>query len=107
MKKNNDINFYKVIPVIIQEDKTGEVLMLVYMSVKALRLTKQSGFVWFWSRRRKKLWKKGEESGNRLKVKCIYNDCDQDALLIKVDLIGKYACHRKTKSCFSQIKYKI
>lgn len=90
----------ELIPVIIQEDKTGEVLMLGYMNQEALEKTRQEGYVYFWSRKRKRLWMKGEESGNKLKVKKIFRDCDRDALLIQIELIGKYACHENKKSCF-------
>lgn len=101
MKK---INFRKssgLVPVIIQEDTTGEVLMLGYMSQEAWQKTLKEGFVYFWSRERKKLWLKGETSGNKLKVKQIFTDCDRDSLLIKVELIGKFVCHLGKKSCFS------
>jgi phosphoribosyl-AMP cyclohydrolase len=90
-----------LIPVIIQEDNSGEVLMLGYMNAEALQKSIKEGFVYFWSRERKKLWMKGEESGNKLKVKQIITDCDKDAVLIKVQLIGKNVCHSGNKSCFS------
>jgi phosphoribosyl-AMP cyclohydrolase len=89
-----------LIPTIIQDYKSKAVYMLGYSSVKSLENTKKSGYVWFWSRSRKKLWMKGEESGNKLKVKEIYFDCDQDSLLIKVSLEGKNACHSGSLSCF-------
>lgn len=100
-----EINFKKskpksLIPVIIQEDKTGEVLMLGYMDGESLVKTRETGFVHFWSRSRKKLWKKGETSGNMLRVKKIFSDCDKDALLVKIGLIGKTVCHKGNKSCF-------
>lgn len=103
MIKSN-LNFQRsndLIPVIIQEDKTGEVLMLGYINKEAFEKTKETGFVYFWSRKRKKLWMKGETSGNKLKVKKIFTDCDEDTLLIIVKLIGNIVCHRGTKSCFS------
>lgn len=90
----------KLTPAIIQEDKTGEVLMLGYMDGEALRKTKETRLVHFWSRSRKKIWKKGETSGNLLKVREIYMDCDNDAFLIKIQLLGKNVCHTGNKSCF-------
>lgn len=105
MKKSLiSINVKKIkelIPVIIQDEKSKDVLMLGYMNEEALLKTKQTGFVCFWSRKRKKLWKKGETSGNKLKVKEIYIDCDKDTFLIKVELQGKYVCHKGTKACFT------
>lgn len=92
----------KLIPVIIQEDKTGEVLMLGFMNDKALTKTLESGYVWFWSRKRNMLWKKGETSGNLLNVERILADCDRDTLLIIVTMVGKAVCHKGTKSCFTE-----
>ncbi len=100
MKK---LNFYKsngLIPVIIQEYKTMEILMQGYMNKEAFAKTVRNGIVNFWSRSRNIIWKKGEISGNILKVKEIYTDCDKDSLLIKADLIGKNVCHSGNKSCF-------
>lgn len=102
MKKIN-IDFKKengLIPAVIQEYKSGDVLMLGYMNKVSLEKTKQTGWVYFWSRSRQKLWMKGEESNNKLKVKNILVDCDKDALLILVDLIGEVACHTGNKTCF-------
>lgn len=102
-KKSNGL-----IPTIIQESKNGEVLMLGYMNKDSLQKTLESGWVWFWSRSKNKLWMKGEESGNKLKVKEIFKDCDKDTLLIKVELIGKSVCHTGNKSCFfGKVKEKI
>lgn len=106
---NINFNFQRpnrLIPVIIQENKTGEVLMLGYMNKEALDRTQKEGIVHFWSRKRKKLWMKGETSGNRLKAKRIFTDCDNDSFLIKVELIGKSVCHKGTKSCFKDIDNK-
>lgn len=103
MKKN--LNFKKgngLIPAIIQEKKSGKVLMLGFMNWKALDKTMQSGFVWFWSRSRKALWQKGQVSGNKLKVEKIFIDCDSDTLLIEVKLLGKNVCHSGNLSCFYQ-----
>ncbi len=90
----------KLIPTIIQDYKSKTVYMLGYSNEKSLEKTKISGYVWFWSRSRKKLWLKGEVSGNKLLVKNIYTDCDKDAILIKVRLIGKNVCHTGNLSCF-------
>lgn len=92
----------QLIPAIIQEDKTGEILMLGYMNQNALERTCQSGYVYFWSRKRKKLWRKGETSGNKLEVKNICIDCDNDALLITVKLLWSNVCHTGRKSCFQK-----
>ena len=94
-EKNNGL-----IPTIIQDNQTLEVYMLGYNNKESLEKTKSSGFVWFYSRSRKKLWMKGEESGNKLNVVNMYSDCDGDTILIKVDLIGKNVCHTGNKSCF-------
>jgi len=90
----------KLIPTIIQDYKTDEVYMLGYSNKESLEKTKGSCFVWFFSRDRKKLWMKGEKSGNKLKVLNMLVDCDKDAILIKVKLIGKNVCHSGNKSCF-------
>lgn len=99
-----DLDFKKqkgLIPAIIQEEKTGEVLMLGYMNEESLKLTQEKGYVVFWSRSRKQLWMKGETSGNKLKVKKIFTDCDKDTLLIKVEIEGEgIVCHTGNKSCF-------
>ncbi|MBI2338546.1 phosphoribosyl-AMP cyclohydrolase [Candidatus Daviesbacteria bacterium] len=100
-----DIDFEKgqgLVPVVIQDYKTGDVLMLGYMNDEALQKTLDTGLVYFWSRTRKKLWLKGEESGNKLHVKEIFKDCDNDTILIKIALIGKNVCHTGRKSCFFQ-----
>lgn len=93
-------NSNSLIPIIIQEDKTGEVLMLGYMNYNAFEKTVKTGFVYFWSRSKKRLWMKGELSGNKLQVIKIITDCDNDSLLIKVKLIGDSVCHNGYKSCF-------
>ena len=96
------ISTQDLIPVIIQENKTGEVLMLGYMDTQAVNRTIKTGFVWFWSRSKKRLWMKGERSGNTLMVEIILIDCDNDSLLIKVTLAGSAVCHNGEKSCFYQ-----
>lgn len=89
-----------LIPVIIQDVSTHEVLMLGYMNREAWRRTLREKKATFWSRSRKKLWLKGETSGHVQEVKGIYLDCDGDALLLKVDQIGGAACHTGYRSCF-------
>lgn len=95
-------NFEKMdlIPVIAQDDETGDVLMLAYMNEEAWNETISSGKVCYYSRSRQKLWRKGEESGNVQEVKSIFYDCDADTLLIRVNQIGGAACHEGYKSCF-------
>lgn len=89
-----------LIPAIIQDYKSGEVLMLGFMNQEALQKTKDTGWVYFWSRSKNRLWMKGEQSGNKLKIKKILQDCDRDTLLIKVELIGTNVCHTGNKTCF-------
>ena len=91
----------RLIPTIIQDTKTREVYMLGFMNDEALALTKQTGYVYFWSRKRNRLWKKGESSGNTLLVKKISTDCDNDTLLIKVKLMGNVVCHTGKRTCFN------
>jgi len=88
-----------LIPVVIQDDDTDEVLTLAYMSEESLRRTLESGQVWFYSRSRQELWHKGATSGNFLNVRRIIVDCDDDALLIRVQPLGP-ACHTGERSCF-------
>lgn len=88
-----------LVPVIIQDIETDEVLMMAWMNKEALEKTISVGKVHFWSRSRKKLWLKGETSGHYQLVKEIRIDCDEDTLLIKVEQI-KAACHKGYKSCF-------
>lgn len=94
-----------LIPVIIQNIKSRDILMLGYMNKEAFQKTLKTGWVYFWSRSRKRLWLKGEESGNKLKVKSIFLDCDRDTLLIEVELTGESACHTGNKTClFNKLK---
>ena len=88
-----------LIPAIIQDYKTGEVLMLAYMNRESLKRTIKSGKTCFWSRSRKTYWVKGGTSGNFQFVKSMYYDCDMDTLLIKVRQVG-VACHTGNRSCF-------
>lgn len=99
----NSPNFAKnngLIATIIQDEKSDMIYMLGYMNQESYDKTLSTGYVHFWSRSRKKLWMKGEESGNKLKIISIYIDCDQDALLVKVELEGKNVCHTGNISCF-------
>ncbi len=88
-----------LIPVITQDEKTNEVLMLAYMNKEALEKTMLEKRVWYFSRSRQKLWLKGETSGNFQKLKKIFYDCDSDALLLKVEQLN-VACHTGNYSCF-------
>lgn len=88
-----------LIPAIIQDDVTGQVLMLGYMNKESLELTLSSGEVWFYSRSRKQLWHKGASSGNRLILDELWLDCDADAVLVKVHPLGPI-CHTGENSCF-------
>ena len=89
-----------LIPAIIQDRKSGKVLMLGYMNAEAFDKTLESGYVTFYSRARQKLWTKGEKSGHHLRVREIRVDCDHDALLVQADLTGPGCCHLGYKSCF-------
>lgn len=104
MKKGKKINTKKnkntgLIPAVIQDCKTKEVLMLAYMNKESLKKSLSTGTTWFWSRTKKRLWNKGQASGNIQKIKEIKYDCDGDTLLISVEQIGN-ACHTGMKSCF-------
>ena len=89
-----------LIPAIIQDWKTGEVFMVAYMNAESWAKTQETGRACFWSRSRKKLWLKGETSGHFQMVKEAYIDCDNDALLLRVEQIGGAACHTGYRSCF-------
>jgi phosphoribosyl-AMP cyclohydrolase len=98
-----EIDFKKgegLIPVIIQDASTNEVLMLGYMNRESWEKTLETGRACFWSRSRQKFWLKGETSGHFQEVKDAYLDCDGDTILLKVDQIGKAACHTGFRSCF-------
>src|SRR2546421_11061597 len=88
-----------LIPAVVQDRISGEVLMLAYMNADALQATLASGFATFFSRSKQRLWQKGETSGNRLKVEGVFTDCDADALLVLADPEGP-ACHLGTRSWF-------
>jgi phosphoribosyl-AMP cyclohydrolase len=89
-----------LIPVIIQDAADGTVLMLGYANKESLKLTLESGEMWFYSRSRQELWHKGGTSGNVLKVKSLSKDCDSDTLLVKAEPAGP-TCHTGNRSCFS------
>ncbi|WP_448376080.1 bifunctional phosphoribosyl-AMP cyclohydrolase/phosphoribosyl-ATP diphosphatase HisIE [Fervidobacterium sp.] len=94
-------------PVIVQEVKNREVLMLAYANNEALELTKSTGYAHFFSRERRKIWKKGETTGNLMKVLEIRKDCDEDAYLYIVDFPeNKVACHTGERSCFFKSEFK-
>ncbi len=97
---NPDFKKQELIPVITQDYKTGKVLMLAYMNDIAWKKTLETGKVWYYSRSRQKQWMKGESSGNVQEVKEILLDCDEDTVLIKINQVGKAACHEGYESCF-------
>lgn len=89
-----------LIPVIAQDEKSGKVLMVAWMNREAVKLTVETGEAVYWSRSRKKIWRKGEESGHVQKVKAIYLDCDEDVILLAIEQMGGIACHTGRQSCF-------
>jgi len=89
-----------LIPVIAQRHDNGKVLMFAWMNREALRLTVAEGYAVYWSRSRKRLWRKGEESGHRQKVVDVFIDCDEDVLLLKIEQLSGIACHTGRESCF-------
>jgi len=89
-----------LVPAIIQEDGTGQVLMMAWMNEASLRQTLETGRTWFWSRSRQEYWCKGETSGDRQFVRSGAYDCDGDTLLFVVEQEGKGACHTGNYSCF-------
>ncbi|MDD5298578.1 MAG: phosphoribosyl-AMP cyclohydrolase [Rhodocyclaceae bacterium] len=91
-----------LVPVIVQEATTGDALMFAWMNREALEKTAALGQAVFWSRSRRKLWHKGEESGHFQKVLEIRTDCDNDVILLKVEQVGGIACHTGRHSCFFQ-----
>ena len=98
-----ELDFSKLdglVAAVIQDYKTGRVLMVGFMNEESFRLTVETGFATFYSRSRNKLWLKGETSGHRLVVKDISADCDRDAVLLKVDAQGPGVCHEGYESCF-------
>jgi phosphoribosyl-AMP cyclohydrolase len=100
------LNFEKcggLIPTIVQDFETGEVLMLAFMNEKAWQETLRTGTATYWSRTRQELWVKGQTSGNVQLVKEIRIDCDDDTVLLKVDQVGGAACHTGYRSCFFKL----
>ena len=98
-----EIDFNKsggLVPAVIQDDASGDVLMLGFMNEESYKETRRTGEVVFYSRSRHKLWKKGESSGHVLKVRDVRVDCDADALLVRVDPVGPGVCHEGYRSCF-------
>lgn len=90
-----------LIPAVVSDAQSGQVLMLAYMNADALAATLATGLAYFWSRSRAKIWQKGEESGNLLRVREVRTDCDQDAIWLKVAVEGAgVACHTGARSCF-------
>lgn len=88
-----------LIPAVVQQYDTHEVLMVAYMNSESVEKTLETGKTWFWSRSRQKYWMKGESSGHTQEVKDVLYDCDADCLLVLVDQIG-VACHTMQRSCF-------
>ena len=89
-----------LVPAVVQEQGTGEVLMMAWMNEESLRRTLETGRTWFWSRSRQELWCKGESSGDRQWVRQARYDCDGDTLLLVVEQEGRGACHTGEKTCF-------
>ena len=104
--KTAAIDFEKMeglVPGIVQDARTGEVLMLGFLNATSYAKTQETGFVTFWSRTRQKLWMKGETSGNRLRIISASTDCDNDTLLFRVEVEGDgLVCHEGTVSCFTR-----
>ncbi len=98
----NKVNWAQdgLVPAVAQESSSGRVLTLAWMNREALQRTVQTGEAHYWSRSRKKLWHKGEESGHVQKVRTIRLDCDQDVILLEVEQAGGIACHTGRQSCF-------
>lgn len=103
---NNEPDFTKTVdgllPAIIQDDQTGKVLMQGYMNKESFHKTLEEKVVWFYSRSKERLWKKGETSGNELQVCSVKLDCDLDSILIKVNPLGP-VCHTGTDTCFNEV----
>lgn len=90
-------------PAVVQDDASGEVLMVGFMNPESWRITLRTGFATFFSRTRGKLWTKGETSGNRLQIVAAATDCDRDTLLLRVRVLGDgLVCHEGTRSCFTK-----
>ncbi|MDW7710074.1 MAG: phosphoribosyl-AMP cyclohydrolase [Deferrisomatales bacterium] len=99
----NELDFSKgdgLVPAVVQDAETGEVLMLAYMNQEAFRRTLETGRTWFYSRSRDRYWMKGESSGHVQEVREVRVDCDADAVVLKVTQVGGAACHTGHRSCF-------
>lgn len=98
----NKVNWAQdgLVPAVTQDAVSGRVLMVAWMNREALRLTATTGEAHYWSRSRKKLWHKGEESGHVQRVKSMRLDCDEDVILLEVEQVGGIACHTGRESCF-------
>ena len=109
MTRDSNMDFSKLdglVPAVIQDAASNEVLMVGFMNEEAFDRTRASGYATFYSRTRGKLWMKGETSGNRLKVLEIFVDCDEDTLLLKVTAEGSGdVCHTGTRSCFREARF--
>jgi len=101
----NKVNWSEdgLVPAIAQDAENGDILMVAWMNREALKQTVELGEAVYWSRSRKKLWHKGEESGHTQKVKEVRLDCDEDVVLLKIDQVGGIACHTGRRSCFFQV----
>lgn len=98
-----ELDFSKLdglVPAVIQDHASDEILMLGFMNVEALQATLATGDVTFYSRSRRRLWRKGEQSGHKLRVRELRVDCDADALLVRVEALGPGVCHEGYRSCF-------
>jgi len=89
-----------LVPAIAQDAASGRILMFAFMNRESLELTRQTGYATYWSRSRNRLWKKGEESGHRQRVKSLRLDCDGDVVLLQIEQEGGIACHTGRESCF-------
>ncbi len=100
----NKVNWSEdgLVPAIAQDAENGDILMVAWMNREALKKTVELGEAVYWSRSRKKLWHKGEESGHTQKVKEVRLDCDEDVVLLKIEQVGGIACHTGRRSCFFQ-----
>jgi len=96
----------KLIPVITQDVRTNDVLMMAWMDAKALRLTKKTGYLHYWSRSQKKYWKKGETSGHVQKLVSLHYDCDKDTILARVEQTGP-ACHTGSATCWTKKPWRV
>lgn len=101
LNANLKLNEKGLVPAVVQDEDTGEVLMLAYMNGEALNLTLSSGDAWFYSRSRQKLWHKGETSGNCIRVVSVWKDCDSDTILVRGRPLGP-VCHTGNRTCFFQ-----